>query len=221
MSLRVTVEGPRGCGHRKTGGLYLISEGVMSACGGLPMEMTVCRCCGQGIKQARGWTWIQPKELFPMFEPPSPMPSITCGVTRCLSCPVGGSKPERAGLVWIGESFYPTPEEFLQEARRMGVSRRITVVPKGFVVGSTWVFVGHKRAISHLCPDCNGIGGYCDGACKGSGTIDLPGIFHAFLPTRIEKVYDETPDDEEIEGLEKRGIDAVVVKRVNNQGELL
>jgi len=64
MVLRVSEEGPRGCGYRKTGGIYLVCDGPGHPCEILPMEMHVCSTCDQGIKPSRGWTWINPEELF-------------------------------------------------------------------------------------------------------------------------------------------------------------
>ncbi len=60
----LTFEAARGCGYRKAGGKYLVSGGEMLPCGRLPLELTVCPCCSQGIKQSRGWTWIDPEKLL-------------------------------------------------------------------------------------------------------------------------------------------------------------
>jgi hypothetical protein len=60
----MAVEAKRGCGHRKVGGLYLVSGDTFVYCDRLPFKLDVCPCCGGGIKQARGTTWIQPLDLF-------------------------------------------------------------------------------------------------------------------------------------------------------------
>ncbi len=57
-------ESKRGCGYRKQGGLYLMAGGPSAECGKLPLELTVCPCCGAGIKPARGWTWVNAEALF-------------------------------------------------------------------------------------------------------------------------------------------------------------
>ena len=54
----MAVEAKRGCGYRKVGGLYLVSDGLGIPCDRLPITLEVCPCCGAGIKPARGWTWV-------------------------------------------------------------------------------------------------------------------------------------------------------------------
>lgn len=198
MDPRIVVceEEERGCGYRKKGGIYLrLDEPLGQPCGRLPLEMTTRPCCGEGIRPARGWTWIDPARLVAKLPPcPATDPFIRCG-----TCPMGGTV-DKAGLVWIGESFYPTPQAWLAEVTRMGVSRRVTALPRGFDLGTTWVLVGHRRV--------------------EFGAEQRPGIFHAFLPNRIEQVIDETSTGEEIDAIEKRGFVPVLVKRIGEQIEL-
>lgn len=47
-SIETRVEGARGCGFRKTDGLYLVCDGLGSACGKLPIPCEVCPTCGRG-----------------------------------------------------------------------------------------------------------------------------------------------------------------------------
>jgi hypothetical protein len=120
-------------------------------------------------------------------------------------------KARRAGLVWIGEQHYPEPEDFLEESRAMGISRRINSIPHGFVVGETWVLLAHIRAVQ---PTAEEMAQYI-GNGGGEKPKAKPGIFSAFMPDRVEQVVtpDEAEDDEFIEKLEKRGITPVMVKR--------
>lgn len=60
----MAAEAKRGCGYRKVGGLYLVAGKTGAACCKLPLPLTVCPCCGQGIKQTRGWTWVDPSKLM-------------------------------------------------------------------------------------------------------------------------------------------------------------
>jgi hypothetical protein len=95
-----------------------------------------------------------------------------CHPTEAFADPIGLATGRRAGLLWIGHGHYPTPVNFSAEVRELGISRRITNIPKGFKVGSTWVFLAHRK--------CNfNDGGVFDQHIK-------PGIFSAFLPRRIE-----------------------------------
>lgn len=193
------TEGKRGCGYRKTGGLYLMSYENLFSCGRLPVPLTVCPTCGHGIRPARGWTWV---DGFALIEVVADKP---CENKPCGSCAVQmliDGKIQRAGLIWIGEAHYPTPRDFSKEAAEMGISRRITVIPRGFKVGETWVLLAHRKAILHPLT-------------HGEDPEWTPGIFMVFKPTHVEKVVDEDITEEEIEALEKRGITPVIVEHNN------
>jgi len=184
-TIRVSTEGPRGCGFRKTGGIYLVCDGHGRHCGKLPLPLECCPTCGGGIKFSRSWTWVNATAL---------LADRDCCYTDCGGCPL--AEPlGRAGLLWIGEKHYETPEAWTIEAMKMGVSRRISAVPKDFILGRTWVLTAHIRAIEN--PD---------------GTWS-PGIFHAFKPTRIEKIVDGTESDEEIEAIVEQGMVPVLVEK--------
>ena len=156
-------EKKRGCGYRKIGGLYLSCEGFAFACDRIPVPLHICPVCGQGVKFCRGTTWIEPARLFGDH--------VECAEKRkCRLC-----KPipeERVMLMWVGEAHY-SPKEFTREAATMGVSKRISAIPKGLVLGSTWVYCAHRKAV----PTPDG---------------DTPGIFYAFQPTHIEYPLWET-----------------------------
>ena len=205
------VESARGCGYRKGGGLYLVSGGTMVPCGLLPLRLDVCPVCHHGIHPARGWTWIDVSVLLKAQ-------NKECPLTREYHhaiCPMNGDV-SRAGLLWIGEKFYPAPQDFMQEAHVMGVSRRISAVPKEFEVGKTWVFFAHRKTFVEPCPggdhteDCE---------CEGEGKIYGGGIFHAFKPTAVEYVITGDETEEELDRMEKRGL--TLVKVVKSGGPLL
>lgn len=206
-------EGKRGCGYRKAGGLYLVSPGAGQACGLLPIPLTVCPTCGHGIKFARGWTWINVAALVAMNPNGCQMDG------GCGSCPLADANIQRAGLLWIGEQFYKTPEAWEKEAREMGVSRRIKAVPRGFVIGETWVAVAHIRAIPStfsLSGGEVGVSPYATRKAKKEADKVLwtPGIFRLFKPTAVQYVVKGTETDEELADLEKRGITPVRVEKV-------
>jgi hypothetical protein len=82
----------------------------------------------------------------------------------------------RHGLIWIGEHHYSNPHEFLAEASRMGVSRKIKAVPKGFELGKTHVYLAHRFAVP-------------TGALDDKGRPVMgPGVFSTFMPTGIDLV---------------------------------
>jgi len=214
----ITDEGKRGCGYRKKGGLYLMCDGVGTPCGKLPIPLTVCPCCGHGIKPSLGWTWVNARQLAE---------GVKCSHKDCsAACPLH-TPPEKAGLLWIGESFYKTPSEWMAEADGMGVSRKVSSVPRGFEVGKDWVMVAHRKAISKKCETCDGSGNIADEVdgeqllkkcddCEG-GYKYTAAIFHAFKPDRVEYVIKGTETEDELAELERRGLS--LVKLVRTDGE--
>jgi len=193
-TIRTSVEGKRGCGYRKPGGLYLVSEQLSHSCGKLPLNLTVCPCCGAGIKYARGWTWINPAALFG-----GRLCAYEGGLAtmRCSGlCPLSDAnlgRIEKAGLIWVGREFY-TVEGFALEAARLGVSRRIKAIPRGFKVGETWVCLAH-------------LDGGVDNGKK------CPAIFSMFQPRAIEYIIKGDETAEELDKLTARGLDLVRVVR--------
>lgn len=193
----VSVERARGCGFRKPAkggvGVYLVGPSTGAPCGRLPFELPECPVCGGGVHPARGWQWIEPRRLFGVPEEFCAAdvlrlngPRLT--IADCRACPMGLGTPEgRHGLVWVGEGHYPTPEQFLEESRRMGVSRKIKAVPKGFELGKTVVYLAHRKAVP-----------YVDEAedLKRGGDVVGPtgwkaGVFSVFRPTGIDLVIDD------------------------------
>ena len=197
MSITTIVNEPlRGCGYRKPGGLYLTSSGPFAPCGQLPIPLVHCRACGGGIKPARGFTWIAPRQLFGWD-------ALNCGLAHCSGCPVG-QPPEEAGLLWIGEKFYPSPADWTQEAFLQGVSRRITQIPRKLVVGETFIFVAHRKACT---------------TTDTEGTRPTPGIFHAFRPQRIEYILTGEETEDQLAQLEKRGLTLIRLIRTDTTSQ--
>jgi hypothetical protein len=132
----------------------------------------------------------------------------TCDKSHCASCPLNPKRePERMGLLWIGEAFYKTPEDWTREAVQQGVSRRIAAVPKEFVLGRTWVLMAHRKAIQ--------------GLDERGDIVYNAGIIHAFQPTAVEYVVKGDESEEELERMEKRGITPVRIQRVGEQQVLV
>jgi hypothetical protein len=154
VEIQVRIDRERGCGWRKPGGIYLISGGVGAPCGKLPLPLEKCPTCSHGIKFTRGFTWVDGDVLFREVACKSPDAPKNC-VTCPMNVPLFSSNPElgRCGLIWIGESFYKTPADWLKEARELGISRRIATVPNDFEVGKTWIFVAHLKAIAETCKE--------------------------------------------------------------------
>ncbi len=239
-------ESERGCGYRKAGGTYLVSDGPGRACGRMPLPLHVCPTCSQGIKPARGWTWIDGKAIlaaapecgFTLIKlaenPAMGLREIKGPGPECETCPMNGHNENKVGLMWVGSRFYPTPEDFVKEARKMGLSKRIAQIPKELVVGKTWVWLAHRQTIPTVhTPECatermiadylfrvkmeaeGMVGVLCD-----CGAQPTPGVFHAFVPTRIEYVVKGDEPEEELDALEKRGLTLVKIERIGENGEL-
>jgi len=192
MQIERRYDQKRGCGWRKPGGLYLMCSALAEDCCKMPLPLSVCPACGRGIKPSGNWMWVNPAGLLP--EAPYHM------ADRCRTCPLGGTV-QWAGLLWVGDQFYQTPGKFVREAGRLGVSRRIASIPQGFVVGTTWVLLAHRRA------------------APGPGGALWPGIFAAFRPTAIEYVVKADDSAKKLEGLARRGVRLVKVERVAGPGD--
>lgn len=177
------ISAKRGCGYRKPGGLYLCAEAAAANCGMLPFPLTVCDICGQGIKQTRGFTWIN-SDLF-----------ITgrcfSDIADCYNCPMQ-LRNERMGLMWVGEKFYRTTDAFNREANTRGISKRIAQIPRELELGKTWVALAHPRAIRKI-----------DATDHMEYTA---GVFRVFRPQTVEYIMIGTETQEQLTALEKRGI---------------
>lgn len=230
----MAVEAKRGCGYRKVGGLYLVGSGIGAPCDRLPFELTVCPCCSQGVKQSRGWTWIDvakffqgshtlesfPGDQFPHLCPEAqkrildktqrPNAFLRPGCILCAEPELMG----RAGMLWIGEKFYKSPDDFVKEGVSHGFSRRIQAVPQGFELGKTWVLLAHPKAVTRMVP-----ASAKEAAALGAESFDgvevpsyHPGIFYVWLPQALERIYTESQrNSEEVKRDRDRGIVPVFV----------
>lgn len=198
MPIKTVHEKARGCGYRKKGGLYLRFDGVPFNCGLLPITLDTCPCCGAGVKASRGFQWVKRQLLGS-----DPCKKETCGNCGILNLPMD----ERMGLIWIGERFYKSPKDFIKEASEMGISRRLTQIPRGFEVGKTWVLLGHRKG--NVKQDSEGV------VFDEEGNPEfLKQVFAAFIPSRIEYVVNGDETQEEIERLEARGLTLVDVVKI-------
>jgi len=185
IKVQTSYESERGCGYRKPGGIYLVSNAFQFSCGRLPVPLGVCPCCNQGVKPSRGFTWISPKPI--LEEKPC---NTLKHCASCLCC--AETAPKRAGLLWVGERFYPTPNDFLKEAFNRGVSKRISRIPYGLKPGSTVIYLAHRKGVDALLDK-------------------WPGIIAAFIPIRIEYVVKGRETESELQALVNRGMVPVKV----------
>ena len=196
------IEPKRGCGYRKVGGLYLIGTGIALPCDGLPLEIKNCPVCGYRIPFTRGFMWVR-KEYIAYYSKEkhfSKGGKCECHYT-CPICHPENHSEKLYGLMWVGEYFYKTPEDFIAEAEELGVSKRIPVIPSRLKIGKTWVLLAHKKVLVRR-QNFNPL----------QSDVYKPAIFYAFKPTRIEKlIWQSEATEENLRKLKERGITPVVV----------
>lgn len=216
-TVHTSVEGARGCGFRRPGGMYLVAGGLSEPCPKLPVELHVCPTCGGGVKQTRGFQWITPAPLLD--------PGAHGSEPHDRVCPLGSvytaehwARGERAGLIWIGARFYGSPYAFMEEARRMGVSRRIATLPRDLKLGETWVALAHPRAVPGECEHGAPAGLPCSRCPDGESAGEWRGgVVTFFRPTAVEYVVRGDESEEELDRLEARGLRLVRVERAGEQ----
>jgi hypothetical protein len=110
--------------------------------------------------------------------------------------------------MWVGEKHY-TPTAFTVEAQLQGVSKRIAQIPRGLVIGETWILLAHKKVI------CTASSGSAGGLFSSTAPSWRPGVFYAFRPERLELIVTQeqldAADAKQREKWEKAGITPVVV----------
>ncbi len=222
------AEQKRGCGWRKVGGIYLVGEYIQVSCDRLPFPLDVCPVCGHGVKLGRGMTKINPLMLFGTHDIYEEGKHCFIKEAKCQDkmrpCFLCDPTDEPAFVMRVGEKFYPTPEDFINEGVIQGLSKRIAQIPKEFKIGKTVIYLAHINAcvvrepVSVMQQAMNLV---------NENEVEKPrlfetekqkrimGIFTAFIPQRIEKIYWQSEldkmTDKEKESLTKRGITPVGV----------
>jgi hypothetical protein len=210
-SVMTFVESKRGCGVRKSGGLYLRSDNTdWMGCGKLPVQIdNPCPVCGSGIRITRGLQKVNWKILSQDKECLTPE-----ACAHCLA-----NVTEYAWLMSVGEKFYKSPADFTKEALEMGISKRIHAIPRGFEVGKSVVLLCHKHAVTEWVEVEVPLGDDPTITMKRMVPTFHQGVFAVFKPTRLEYVVKGDETDAEIERLIERGI--VPVKVVHEEQQAL
>jgi len=207
----MAIEQIRFCGFRKIGGLYLCGEYISSPCDRMPFPLTTCPVCGQGIKVSRGFTQVNPYQLWGIHQ------NCKDHFRPCFLC---DPQDEPAYIMLVGAGNYKTPEDFLDEARSMGISKRIPFIPKGLELGKTVTYLAHPKACEVKEPAVL----QQAMAIVEEAQTDQPrlletekvtkalGIFCAFIPKKVEKlIWEKDATPEELGKLEHRGISPVII----------
>ena len=229
------IEQIRGCGYRKVNALYLCGEYISVPCDRLPLPLTVCPVCGQGIKVSRGFTQINPYRLWgphdetvlafneppeiEMLGGPIPVTKIIC-TDRIRPCHVCDPQDEPAYIMLVGAGNYKNPDDFLDEAGSMGISKRIPFIPKDLELGRTIVYLAHPKACEVREPVAlqQALSIVEQSETNQPRLLETEkiekamGIFCAFIPKRVEKLcWQSEYTPENIEKHKKRGIELIPV----------
>ena len=206
----MAVEERRGCGFRKVGGMYLCGEYIGSPCDRMPFPLITCPVCGQGIKVSRGFTQVNPYQLWGIHR------DCKDHFRPCFLC---DPQDEPAYIMNVGQKYY-SPESFLDEAHHMGISKRIPFIPKGLELGKTVIYLAHPKACEVKEPAAlqEAMAIVEEAQTKQPKLLEAErtekklGIFCAFIPKGVEKlVWESELTDEKREQLEKRGITPVPI----------
>jgi len=207
----MAVEQIRGCGYRKVDGLYLCGSSLSATCDRMPFPLTVCPVCGQGIKVSRGFTQVNPSKLWGIHE------NCQDVFRPCFLC---DPKDQPAYIMLVGEKYYKTPADFLDEAYHMGISKRIPFIPKGLDLGATVIYLAHNKAcevkvaaaVQQAMAILEGEETQQPKLVETDRVEKKLGIFCAFIPRRVEKlIWESKATPEEMEKLRRRNITPILV----------
>lgn len=220
----MAVEEKRGCGYRVVGGMYLVGDGLAMGCDRLPLQLKSCPVCGAGIHFTRGMTEIYPLDLLgthdtdPVYSrnmtgilTSDQLNGVVC-LDKARPCEMCDPTNELAYVMMVGEKHYPTITHFLEEANRLGVSKRIPFIPKKLKMGETIVYLAHPKACRVPVPsedDSESPQHRLVDAQKTGGAL---GLFMAFRPRAIEMpVYKKDLTKKKKTELKKRGITPIEI----------
>lgn len=55
--------------------------------------------------------------------------------------------------MWVGGRYYPTIEDFVNEAKNLGISKRIPKIPEDLVLGQSRIYFAHKQRAARVDAD--------------------------------------------------------------------
>ena len=105
---------------------------------------------GSGPRQLGGVYWTCPPELLVFYSAPE---ALDLAALRLAEMGIQWLDRRGAPQVfdWVGGRAYPTPESFLDEARRHGISRRLANVHRipSLLRGRSALYIVHGKCILH------------------------------------------------------------------------
>lgn len=133
----MAIEAKRGCGYRKAGGLYVVGEFEN------PQPAPWLPFCTSHA-QTRSLQWVSGADLFATADGMSAEERASWIVQRAGETASDGGTASVA-LMWVGAKHY-SPSSFTAEALTMGVSKRVSSIPKDLRPGDP-VALAHPSAI--------------------------------------------------------------------------
>jgi len=222
------IEPIRKCGYRKVGGIYVCGSGMAVPCDLLPLPITPCPTCHFTIPFTRGFLWIH-RDYLSYRSEGHYYSKDGCKCSKfCPICyPHQNILQDEAMLMWVGSKFY-SPESFVKEAMEMGVSKRIAEIPKGLILGATWVLLAHSKVPFDVGREGTKV--YVNVAegsqpvikegvvvserniLKNSEPVYKPAIFYAFRPTKLEfLIWQSEATAKRLDELKTKGLTPVIV----------
>lgn len=178
-----TIEVPaRGCGLRQQGGFYATGDMPGITSNFFPKSLE-CACGLQIVRPSRSCQSLFPGKIWP---------SLTIAGNSSGMC--FPDKNEKVWAVTVDTRGYPTPQDWINEGKTAGISRRLNNgLPKGFEIGKSVMFVIHGKAFNNL-----------------DGTYS-PGFIASFVPKEIQYVVTGKEPESYLRSLAKKGITLVNV----------
>ena len=187
------IEPERVCGYRQVGGLYMVCPGKTYYCDRLPLRIPECPYCGEHPRFTRGIAKIYPKGLWGWHSGDDPR-----GCTDKKTCNVcyPGNK---AYLMWMGKDY--TLDALYNEAKKLGISKRIPRVPHDFEMGDE-VWLAKKGYITD----------------PNDKRVKYDAVVMTFVPTAIEYLAESKKkytkkEETKMQELADQGVHIVYVKR--------
>jgi len=191
----MAVEAKRGCGFRKAGGLYIVSEGLSEPCERLPIPVLPCPFCCARIKQIRGFQWLTRDYVLKGAKSCDGRDGHSHRL--CVVCTPDVMSQENYGLIWVGGAFYLTMDDWSKEAGTLGISKRVNAIPKGVEIGKTWVLAAHPKGMPNPWYQPKPVEDNGKGAVEEEDDDKfLPAICSAFRVERIELIVTPSMEKE-------------------------
>lgn len=132
-------------------------------------------------------------------------------LTAPVQEPSPGQDEVKDFLMFVGSRYYPTVEDFVDEAHRVGVSKRIGHIPNSMVLGQSRIFLAHEGTQGKIaCPLCGGDEPTCK-RCRGKGVARENVIFGFFIVSGIDLIVRDAEAEQLAEAITRTGIKLVKV----------